>query len=173
MYVLLFSKRCICVTMCQFQDFVEAVDHILVHIGAVALKRTLYNAIIPRWNRWTNNFPLLIDQIAMQDKLWVILEPCDPDRNVIARHFFKAGKKGIQTFKSGKTIIHFYIPNEIYDAMLEKRDVDARIVAGSKPGRKITAARVKEIEPNVAADFTVSTFTCLQQYISEARVRLL
>ena len=37
--------------ICYFQDLVEAVDHILVHIGAVALKRTLYDAVIPRWNK--------------------------------------------------------------------------------------------------------------------------
>jgi hypothetical protein len=167
-----------------FQDFVEAVDHVPVHIGAMALKRMLYNAIIPRWNRWTNNFPLLIDQIAMRDNLWVILEPNVPDHDVIARHFFKAGKKGTQTFKSGKTVIHFHVPNEIYDAMLEKRGADAErtrnalaVGSRSKPraGREITAARVQEIEPSMAADFTVGTSSLIRssKNIYIMRIRLL
>ena len=154
--------------MCYFQDLVEAVDHIPVHIGAVALKRTLYNAVIPRWNRWTNNFPLHINEITMRDKLWVTLEPSVPDCDVIARHFFKAGKKGTQTFKSSKTIVHFHIPNEIYDAMLKNKDANEwpaeKNATGKKPaGRKVAAARVKEIEPSMAADFTVSILSCLQQ----------
>jgi hypothetical protein len=160
---LLFSERWHLFTMCQFQDLVEAVDHVPVHIGAVALKRMLYDIIIPRWNRWTNNFPLHIDKIAMRDKLWVILKPSVPDRDVIAKHFFKPGKKGTQTFKSGKTVIHFHIPNEIYDA-LKKRDADVTVAernaSGSKPGRKFDAAT---IEPSMAADFTVGILlTCLQ-----------
>lgn len=146
------------------QDLVEAVDHIPVHIGAVALKRTLYNAIIPRWNRWTNDFPLHIDQITMRDKQWVILYPTDPDCDAIAKYFFKTGKKGNRIFKSGKTVIQFHIPNEIYDDMLEKRETNnewppEKNTERKPVGRKVTA-RVKDvdIEPSMAADFTVSSF---------------
>lgn len=110
--------------MHQLQDLIEAVDYIPVHIGADALKKTLYSAIIHKWNRWTNNFPLPINKIIMRDKLWVILNPTTPDRDAIAKHFFKSGKKGVQIFKSGKIIIHFHVPNEIYNTMLEKRDSD-------------------------------------------------
>jgi len=108
----------------QLQDLIEAVDYIPVHIGADTLKKTLYSAIIHKWNRWTNNFPLPIDSIIMRDKLWVILNPTFPYRDAIARNFFKSGKKGAQIFKSGKIIIHFHIPNEIYNTMLEQRDRD-------------------------------------------------
>ena len=97
-------------------------DHIPVHIGAVALKKLLYDAVIPRWKRYTNDYPLDMDQITMQDKLWVTLRPAVPDVDAIAKHFFKPGKKGNRTFKSGKTIIHFHFPNELYDDMLEKRE---------------------------------------------------
>lgn len=148
-------------------------DHVSVHIGAVALKKTLYNALIPRWNRWTNDFPLHIDQITMRDKHWVILDPRVPDCDIIAKHFFKSGKKGTQTFKSGKTTIHFHIPNEIYDAMLEKRETvtnqwppdNLNTTRKSAGLGKVTATRrVKDItaafEPTqstaLAADFTVS-----------------
>jgi hypothetical protein len=136
------------------------VDYIPVHIGAVDLKKTLYNAVIPRWNKWTNSFPLHIDQITMRDKLWVILEPSVPDCDVIAKHFFKSGKKGSRTFKNGgKATIHFHVPNEIYDAMIDKRDTNEwpseKNTAGTKQaGRKVTA-RIKDIEPSMAADFTV------------------
>jgi hypothetical protein len=142
------------------------VDHVPVHIGAVTLKRTLYNAVIPRWNRWANDFPLHIDQITMRDKHWVILEPRVPDSDVIAKHFYKTGKKGTQTFKSGKTIIHFHVPNEIYDAVLEKKETEEwpadKNTARKPAGRKVTVARIsKEIEPSLAADFTVSILIIL------------
>jgi hypothetical protein len=114
------------------------VDHIPVHIGADALKKILYSAVISRWNNWTNNFPLRIDQINMRDKQWVILKPTVPDIDVIARHFFKPGKKGGQTFKSGKIIIQFHVPNEIYDEMLEKQ-IDDELAAEERNLRKITA----------------------------------
>jgi hypothetical protein len=128
----------------------------------VALKKTLYNAVIPRWNRWTNNFPLHIDQITMRDKLWVILEPTVPDCDAIAKHFFKTGKKGTQTFKSGKAIIHFHIPNEIYDTVLEKKETDEleKNTGMKSAGRKVTV-RAKDIEPSMAADFTVGILIIL------------
>ena len=161
-------------------------DHIPVHIGAVDLKRTLYNAVIPRWIKWTNNFPLHIDQITMRDKLWVILNPSVPDCDVIAKHFFKTGKKGTQTFKTGKAIIHFHIPNEIYDTVLD--NLKSKTASGEwsrekntgrKPvGRKVTL-RVKDIEPSMAANFTVGFFInimlCLQclRTIAEMGIRWL
>jgi hypothetical protein len=146
------------------------VDHIPVHIGAEALKKTLFDALIPRWNRWTNNYPLHIDQITMRDKLWVILSPTIPDCDAIAKYFFKAGKKGNRTFKSGKTTILLHIPNEIYDDMLEKRETaneysseknTERKTAERKPTARKTAerkptVRVKDVELSMAADFTVS-----------------
>ena len=96
----------------------------------------------------------------MRDKLWVVLEPSVPDRDVIAKHFFKTGKKGNQTFKTGKAIIHFHISNEIYDTVLEnlKRVTDEwppeKNTARKPAGRKVTV-RDKDIEPSMAADFTV------------------
>jgi hypothetical protein len=102
-----------------------------------------------------------MDQITMRDKLWVILNPTTPDCDAIAKHFFKTGRKGNQTFKSGKTIIHFHIPNETYDDMLEKREPakwppeNTERTQRKPAGRKVTA-RVKDVEPSMAADFTVS-----------------
>jgi len=143
------------------------VDHIPVHIGAVALKKTLYDALIPRWNRWTNSFPLHIDQITMRDKMWVILNPTIPDCDVIAKYFFKTGKKGNRTFKSGKTTILLHIPNEIYDDMLERREPanewPPEKNTERKPAGRKSTARVKDVqvEPSMAADFTVSIFIIL------------
>ena len=141
-------------------------DHVPVHIGAVALKKTLYDAVIPQWKGWTNNFLLHIDQITMRDKLWVILNPTVLDCDAIAKHFFKTGKKGNRIFKSGKTIIHFHIPNEIHNAMLEKKREPGNEWRPEKnterkpAGRKVTA-RVNNIEPSMAADFTVSILIIL------------
>ncbi|KAM6488841.1 hypothetical protein JOM56_015699 [Amanita muscaria] len=105
-------------------DLIEAVDHIPVHIGAAALKRLLYEAVIPKWNAWTNNYPLHVDGVIMRDKLWVELKPNNPDCDVIAKYFFKIGRKGVQTFKTGKTVIYFHVPNEIYDTMVETREAN-------------------------------------------------
>ncbi len=84
------------------------------------MKRILYNAIIPKWNKWTNDFLLSINQIIMHNKLWVVIKPTTPDCDAILRHFFRTGKKGNQTFKTDKTVIHFHVPNEIYGVMLHK-----------------------------------------------------
>ena len=97
----------------------------------------------------------------MRDKLWVILNPSVPDGDIIAKHFFKTGKKGRQTFKTGKIIIHFHIPNEIYEAMLEKRETDKwqpeKNTERKPAGRKVTArAKDVQVEPSMAADFTVN-----------------
>ncbi|KAF8236179.1 hypothetical protein L208DRAFT_1376235 [Tricholoma matsutake] len=118
-----YNGKVVVIKMQLIHDLVKAVDHIPVHIGAVALKKTLYNII---------------------------------DKQLSTS---KTGKKGTQTFKSSKAIIHFHVPNEIYDAMLKKRDTDEgpaeKNTAGRKPaGRKVTAARVKDIELSMAADFT-------------------
>ncbi|KIL64085.1 hypothetical protein M378DRAFT_11669 [Amanita muscaria Koide BX008] len=113
-----------CVQEKVIHDLIEAVDHIPVHIGVAALKQILYNAVIPRWNTWTNNFPLHIDEVIMRDKLWVELRPNNPDCDVIAKHFFKTGRKGMKTFKTGKTVVYFHVPNEIYDTMVEMREAD-------------------------------------------------
>jgi len=133
------------------------VDHIPVHIGANVLKRTLYDAIIPKWNTWTDNFPLRIDEIMMRDKLWIILNPTTPDRDAIAKNFFKPGKKGVQIFKTGKTLINFHILNEVYGAMLEKKADDE-----SRVEQRLTIMD-SEIEhlPSDAADFTVCGFVQL------------
>lgn len=110
----------------------------------------LYNALIPRWNAWTKSFPLAIDDIIMHDKNWVELTPNYPDRDVIFKHFLSSrGKKG-PTFKSGKTLIQFHVPNEIYATMLEKREADELAELESEE-RETKAATIG----SMTADFTV------------------
>ena len=61
----------------------------------------------------------------MRTKDWVEIQPVNPDRDVIARQFFKTGKNGSLTFKTGRCLIHFHIPNKIYNQYLdyaEKKD---------------------------------------------------
>lgn len=128
-------------------------DHIPVHIGAEALKKTLYNA-------------LDIDRITMRDNMWVILSPTTPDCDVIAKFFFKTGRKGNRTFKTGKTTILLHVPNELYDDMLKKKESadewpPEKNTERRTSGRKCTA-RVKDVDPSMAADFTVSIFITLQ-----------
>ncbi|KIL57481.1 hypothetical protein M378DRAFT_27965 [Amanita muscaria Koide BX008] len=130
-------------------DLIEAVDHIPVHIGAAALKRLLYEAVIPKWNAWTNNYPLHVDGVIMRDKLWVELKPNNPDCDVIAKYFFKIGRKGVQTFKTGKTVIYFHVPNEIYDTMVETRE--ANELAAEKKAKPLVKS-----ESSAWVDFTTA-----------------
>jgi len=59
----------------------------------------------------------------MRDHNWVHLLPQKPDRDIIAKQFFKPGKKGAtMVFKSGKCIINLHIPNEIYQSMLMRKE---------------------------------------------------
>ena len=126
------------------------------------MKGILYNAVIPRWNTWTNDFPLQIDDIIMRDKNWVELVPMVPDRDIIFKHFLSGrGKKG-PTFKSGKTVIQFHVPNEIHAAMLEKRDTDelAELESEVREKKAMTESRDVGSESSVTAEFTVSAYTC-------------
>ena len=134
------------------------------------MKKILFSAIIPRWNGWTDNYPLHIDQITMRDRLWIVVKPSIPDRDVIARHFFKAGKKRTQTFKTGKTLIQFHVQNEVYDAMLEKKEND-KLAVEERCGRA-AVPRDREIEPSMVADFTVGASMHLQRAELKMRHRL-
>jgi hypothetical protein len=55
-------------------------------------------------------------------------------------------------------VIHFHVLNEIYEAMLDKKETDEQLPENTmdlerKPGKNVT---VSVIEPSMAADFTVS-----------------
>lgn len=99
-------------------------DHIPVHIGATDLKNILYTTVIPKWNQWTNNYPLPIDSLVMQNRNWVVLVPRNPDHNVIAEQFFKLGWKGSPTFKKRKAIINLHVLNDIYGEILTCKEAE-------------------------------------------------
>ena len=99
------------------KDCIEAVDHIPVHVGAVELKKQLYDAVIPKWYDWTNNYPLSPEDVTMRNNNWVRLVPRNPDRDIISDQFFKRGKKGV-AFKGGKCIINLHVPNHIYSGII-------------------------------------------------------
>lgn len=71
------------------------------------------------WLAYTEQFPLNIEDIVMRTKDWVEIQPLNPDRDVIARQFFKTGKNGGITFKTGRCLIYFHIPNKIYGRYLD------------------------------------------------------
>src|SRR6266478_2763968 len=106
------------------KDCIEAVDHIPVHIGAIELKKQLYNAVIPKWHEWTNNYPLSPEDVTMRNNNWVRLVPRNPDRDVISDQFFKRGKKGAVVFKGGKCIINLHVPNHIYSVVVARKEAD-------------------------------------------------
>jgi hypothetical protein len=125
---------------------IEAVDHISVHIGAAELKEILYNTMLPKWNRWTNNFPLAIDAVIMRDKSWVELRPNVPDTDIIAKQFFhfKTKKSTVATFKAGKAVVQLHVSNDLYDYMILRKETD-----------ELREREETEIEPSMAANFTV------------------
>ena len=106
---------------CLSEDVLQAIDNILVQIGAVELKGLLYEHILPAWQAYTDRFPLGIDDIIMRSKEWVEIKPLNPDQGVIVWPFFKSGKMGL-TFKTGCCIILFHIPNAIYNQYINNLD---------------------------------------------------
>lgn len=102
----------------------ETIADVPVHIGAVELKKILYDQILPLWKRRTNNFPLPIDHIIMRSEKWVVLAPRNPDIDIIADQFFKIGKKGSRVFKTGTCVILFHIPNDDFDIYLKRVEKD-------------------------------------------------
>jgi len=102
-----------------FQDILQAIDNVPVHIGAVELKQLLYNEISPLWNSFSEGYPLAIEDIVMRSKEWVAIQPLNPDRDVISRPFFKSGRSGgASVFKTGRCVVLFQIPNSIYNQYL-------------------------------------------------------
>ena len=111
---------------------------------------------MPRWNAWTKNFPLPIDDIIMRDKNWVELVPRCPDHDIIYKHFLSGrGKKG-PSFKAGKTLIQFHVPNEIHAAMLKKMEADELVEFKEEDSER---ARHNVTTERAAADFTVGIHT--------------
>ena len=78
--------------------------------------------ISPQWETYTEGFPLSIDDIIMRTKDWVVIRPSNSDRDVISQPFFKVGKGGATTFKGGRCIVNFHIPNHVYHGYLEYAD---------------------------------------------------
>ena len=55
----------------------------------------------------------------MGSKDWVEIQPLNPDPDVILCAFFKMGKNGEITFKAGRCLVNFHIPDKIYSAYLD------------------------------------------------------
>lgn len=92
----------------------QSINNIPAQIGAAELKKILFEGILPMWLKYTENFPLAIEHVVMRDKDWCEIHAKEPDRGVIAHNFYKPGKNGIPTFKTGRCLIQFHIPNNIY-----------------------------------------------------------
>ena len=147
MYVPLTFLREYCneLSVNQPKDCIEAVDHIPVHIGAVELKKQLYDAIIPKWREWTNNHPLPLGDVTMRSSNWVPLVPRNPDRDVISDQFFKRGKKGASVFKGGKCIINLHVPNHIYSIVVPRKEADESDIAEFEEEGKVAAIGRAEV----------------------------
>ncbi|KAJ7086781.1 hypothetical protein B0H15DRAFT_781757 [Mycena belliarum] len=109
-------------------DVLEVIDDVPVHIGGTALKALCFNAMIPAWNRYTDSFPLTIDDVKMRDEKWAALVNRDPDIDIIRSKFFHAAKKtgGAPQFRTKKQVINMHIPNDIYDRMAARKGVFVR-----------------------------------------------
>jgi hypothetical protein len=98
--------------------------------------------MLPQWTAYTRGFPLGINDIVMRTKDWVEIRPLDPDQDVVSQPFFKIGKGGATSFKSGRCIINFHIPNDVYGEYLEyaDRNEEGRLETPS-PSRKVQVRR--------------------------------
>ena len=112
----------------------------------------LYQEILPEWMRYTEQFPLAITDIIMRDKDWVELRPRIPDRDaLLCPSFFKNARKGGQTFKGGKALVHFHIPNNVYaayEACLEEREYQNLILDESQIDHGVSLRDSQSSESN-------------------------
>ena len=82
---------------------------------------------MPKWRARTHNYPLSLEDVVLHDHHWVVLLPKNPDRDIIAAHFFKPNKKGTLVFRTGKCIVNLHIPNDIYQVMLTQKEASAEL----------------------------------------------
>jgi hypothetical protein len=115
----------------------------------VELKKLLYDAVIPKWHEWTNNYPLTLEDVTMRNNNWVRLIPRNPDCDVISDQFFKRGEKGAVVFKAGKCIVNLHVPNHVYSVLVaRKKDNESDIDEFEEEGKVAIISQA-------AADFTV------------------
>jgi len=89
----------------------------------VPLKSVLYEHILPAWNAFSNNYMLEMDDIIMRSKEWAVIHPKTPDIDAInTKKFWKEAKNAVlPVFKGGRTIVHFHIPNPIFEKYIDCR----------------------------------------------------
>jgi hypothetical protein len=94
------------------KDITETISNIPLHIRVSNLKAIAHFTILPLFLKWSNNYPLSIDDVKLRNKNWVEMLPKGPgeeDVDAIESEFF--------TFK-GKAKMHHFLPNKVLDLYL-------------------------------------------------------
>jgi hypothetical protein len=94
------------------KDITETILSIPLHIGVSHLKAIAYFTILPLFLKWSNNYPLSMDDVKLHNKNWVEMlskGPGDEDVDAIESEFF--------TIK-GKAKTCQYLPNKVLDLYL-------------------------------------------------------
>ena len=94
------------------KDITETISNIPLRIGVSHLKVIAYFTILPPFLKWSNDYPLSINEVKLRSKNWVELLPKGPgdqDMDVIENEFF--------TIK-GKAKTRQFLPNKVLDLYL-------------------------------------------------------
>ena len=94
------------------KDITETVTNIPLSIGVSHLKAITYFTILPLFLKWSQNYPLSIDEVKLRSKNWVELLPKgsgDEDVNAIENEFYTV---------KGKAKMRRFLPNKVLDLYL-------------------------------------------------------
>ena len=90
----------------------ETISNIPLRIGVSHLKAIAYFTILPLFLKWSNDYPLSIDDVKLRSKNWVEMLPKGPgdqDVDAIENEFF--------TIK-GKAKTRQFLPNKVLELYL-------------------------------------------------------
>jgi hypothetical protein len=111
------------------KGIVEAMQNVPAHIGAWELKQLAFEALAPRWEDYSQGFPIGIEDVILRNHHWAQLTS---ETDAIYDQFLKEGKDGIPKFRAGKCIVYLDMPAKLFNLYKEwtkAKTVSAQVVA--------------------------------------------
>ncbi|EIN10038.1 hypothetical protein PUNSTDRAFT_44215 [Punctularia strigosozonata HHB-11173 SS5] len=103
-------------------DIGIGVPAIPARIGLAELKQCLFHALAPRYNKWSENYPLELDAINVHYKKQITpLLPMSPDINIVWRFLVKkgGGKNAVESFQPDTELpLWLVVEEEMYDRII-------------------------------------------------------
>jgi hypothetical protein len=101
------------------------------HIGVKSLKTIIFAALLPYFLKWSNEYPLSVDDVSLRHKNWLeLVPPTDrEDTDAIFPYFFTEKKNGVKKFTAGTTLdLILALPYETYALALARSLADGETV---------------------------------------------